>query len=145
MILNKMADFCGVSVGNIGILVHTGGGPCSVMATTPDSHAGGQIPVPPHQLWSPSPLYPASRSQRCVKGPERDGVRKSRAPVMTKKTCTYLQVLEIERGERVLVVVVPSPGLPRFERGYQQGLDLLYDQRGAFKVAGEVAGALWGE
>ena len=63
---------------------------------------------------------------------------------MTKKTCTYLQVLEVERGERVLVVVVPSPGLPRFERGYQQGLDLLYDQRGAFKVAGEVAGALWG-
>ncbi len=36
-----MADFCGVSVGNIGILVHTGGGPCNVMATTPDSHAGG--------------------------------------------------------------------------------------------------------
>ena len=44
-----------------------------------------QILGPPHQLWSPSPLYPASRSLRCVKGPKRDGVRESRAPGMTKK------------------------------------------------------------
>ncbi len=38
--------------------------------------AGVRSPPRVNQLWSPSPSYPASRSQRCVKGPERDGVRK---------------------------------------------------------------------
>ena len=53
------------------------------MATTPDLHAEGPG-FESHQVWSPSPLYPASRLQRCVKGPERDGVNESRAPGMIK-------------------------------------------------------------
>ncbi len=77
------------------ITLVTGGSPRSVMATTPDSHAGGPHAGGPgfvsrcrptnfgaHLPYTPPP---SRKDVSTVKGPERDGVRESRAPRMTKK------------------------------------------------------------
>ena len=56
---------------NLKILIR--GGPRSVMATTPDSHAGGprfkSRCRPTKKFGAQTPPYPASRSQRYAKGP----------------------------------------------------------------------------
>ncbi len=81
------------------------------MATTPDSHAGGprfeSRYHPTKSFGAQTPPYPASRSQRCVKGPKRDGVRESRAPGMTKNT--FISQLYYLSFDSKIPILMPNP------------------------------------
>ncbi len=54
----------------------------------------GRIPVPPHQSLEPKhPHTPPPGCKDLSRVPERDGVRESQAPGMTKKTCKKVPFL----------------------------------------------------
>ena len=72
-------------------------GPCSVMVTllTLKQEVQGrvQIPLPPHQSLEPKhPYTPPPGRKDVSRVPERNGVRESRAPGMTKKNQSVLQM-----------------------------------------------------